>query len=420
MLRDQRVHPWATFVSLSLLFFLVNAGTFSSLGVVLPAMVREMRWSWAQAGVGYTVLGLSCGLSSLLPTLLIRRVGVRSPLIIGAASLVIGFAVLAWGRSIGAYLFATLLNGLGVTLTGTIPGTHVLTSLFKRKSAVLGAYFTAGALGGVAGPLLFVAVNAISHGWRLYWIIFAAGALLLGLFAVLTTPNRMTKAAEEGGAPERLSPSEIIEGLQQWTVRRALASPQFYVIVGSYMLYLMINTTMHSFAVEHLSERGIDPKAAAAMLSLEALIGAAVSTIGGFLGERVGAKPLLIAALIALGIGTAALAEAHGLGLMLVYALGMGIAFGLIFVAPALLLLKYFGRGPNLELYSLMGLFSVIAAVGPTIAGRARDVFGGFGDAFLMFAASTLVMLVAAAAMKAPAIKGAPGPQPDPLASEAA
>jgi MFS family permease len=229
----------------------------------------------------------------------------------------------------------------------------------------------------------------------------------------------MPKAAEEE-APERLGPSEMIEGLQQWTVRRALASPQYYIVVGSYMLYLMVNTTMHSFAVEHLSERGIDPKAAAGMLSLEALIGAGVSIIGGFLGEKVGGKWLLIAAMASLGIGTAALAEAHGIGLMLVYALGMGIAFGLIFVAPALLLLDYFGRKPNLELYSLMGLFSVIAAVGPTIAGRARDVLGNFGGAFLLFAATTLVMLTAAAAMKAPSIKTGPGARPDPLAREAA
>jgi MFS family permease len=419
VLRNGRIHPWATFVSLSLLFFLVNAGTFASLGVVLPAMVREMHWTWAQAGLGYTVLGLSCGLSSLLPTLMIRRMGVRSPLILGTVLLVVGFGLLAWGHSIGAYLLGTLMNGLGNTLTLTIPGTHVLTNLFKRKSAVLGAYFTAGALGGVAGPLLFVAVNAVTHGWRDYWVIFSAGALVLGVFAILTTPHRLEKVAEEA-PPERLSPSQIVAGLHQWTVRRALASPQYYIIVGSYMLYLLVNTTMHNFAVEHLSERGIDPKAAAGMLSLEALIGAAVSTIGGFLGDKVGAKRLLMTALIALGIGAAALAEARGYGLMLVYALGMGTAFGLIFVAPALLLLNYFGREPNLELYSLMGLFSVVAATGPTIAGWARDITGSFQGMFLICAASTLVMLAGVVFMKPPQVRPEPEPPRDSLAREAA
>jgi MFS family permease len=419
VLGNPRFGHWATFVSLSLLFFLVNAGTFASLGVVLPAMVREMHWTWVQAGMGYTVLGLSCGLSSLVPTFLIRRIGVRSPLIIGSAMLVAGFGLLAGGHSVGTYLFATLLNGLGNTLTATIPGTHVLTNLFKRKSAILGAYFTAGALGGVAGPLLFVAVNTVSHGWRGYWVIFSGGALLFGLLAILTTPNRLGHTVE-AAAPERLGASEIIEGLQQWTVKRALASAQYYIIVSSYMLYLLVNTTMHNFAVEHLSERGIDPKAAAGMLSLEALIGAGVSMIGGALADKVGAKRLLITALASLGIGTAALAEAHGYGLMLVYALGMGIAFGLIFVAPTLLLLDYFGRKPNLELYSLMGLFSVIAAVGPTLAGWARDLTGDFDGMFLLCAAATLVMLAAVMVMRPPSVRAGPEGPTEALAREAA
>ena len=399
-LSNPRVHPWAAFTALSLLFFLINAGTFSSLGVVLPSMVRELGWTWAQAGLGYTVLGLSCGLSSLLPALLIRRLGIRSPLVGGTVLLVVGFMVLAQAHSVAAYLAGTLMTGMANTFAATIPGTHVLTALFKRKSAVLGAYFTAGALGAVAGPLFFLLIHAVTHGWRMYWVAFAVASALLGVFAIVATPNRLAKPAVE--TPELLAPSEIVEGLKDWTVRRALAAPQYYVIVGSYMLYLLINTTAHGFAVEHLTERGIDPRAATGMLSLEALIGAGVSTVGGLLGEKVGPKRLLIAALIALGVGTAALAEARGFGLMLVYAIGMGISFGLIFVAPPLLLLNYFGRKPNLELYSLMGLFSVIAAAGPTIAGVARDALGSFTGMFLLFAATTLIMLALALIMTVP------------------
>jgi MFS family permease len=409
---SERSNPWAAFAALSLLFFLVNAGTFSSLGVVLPSMVRELHWTWAQAGMGYTVLGLSCGLSSLLPTLLIRRFGVRGPLLGGTVLLVVGFTVLARAHTVGAYLAGALMTGMANTLTATIPGSHVLTALFKRKSAVLGAYFTAGALGAVAGPLFFVLIHAVTNGWRMYWVAFAGASALLGVFAVLATPNRPAKAAVE--PPE---PSEIIEGLNDWTVRRALATPQYYVIVGSYMLYLLINTTAHGFAVEHLSERGIDPRAAAAMMSLEAFIGAAVSLAGGVLGEKVGPKWLLVVALVALGVGTAALAEAHGFGLMLVYSIGMGISFGLIFVAPPLLLLNYFGRKPNLELYSLMGLFSVAAAAGPTIAGWARDTLGSFSGMFLLFAASTLIVLALASLMTAPVFSYERRPQP--LAREA-
>ena len=68
---------WATFAALSLLYFLASAGTFSSLGVVLPAMVKELNWNWTQAGLGYTFLGVACGLSSLAAAACVRRLGVR-------------------------------------------------------------------------------------------------------------------------------------------------------------------------------------------------------------------------------------------------------------------------------------------------------------------------------------------------------
>ena len=48
-------------------------------------------------------------------------------------------------------LFPEMFPGpLGVSLVGTVAGTLVLTGLFKRRSTVVGAYFTIGALGGVA------------------------------------------------------------------------------------------------------------------------------------------------------------------------------------------------------------------------------------------------------------------------------
>ena len=101
------------------------------------------------------------------------------------------------------------------------------------------------------------------------------------------------------------------------------------------------------------------------MLSLEALIGAGVSLIGGIAGEKIQPKTLMLIALFALTLGMAGLAEARGYALMLVYAVGMGIGFGLTFIASAMLLLAYFGKAPNLRLYSIMSLMSTSAALGP-------------------------------------------------------
>lgn len=391
---------WASFAALSLIFFVVSAGAFSSIGVVLPSMVRELRWNWQEAGVGFTYLGIACGFASLVPAVLIRWIGVRATMAIGTAILVVGFGLEAATHSVTTYLIGTTLIGLAFALVSTVPGSHVLTGLFQRRSTVLGAYFTIGALGGVAGPQVYVLVNAATHGWRGYWLVFAAAAVLAGLFAVLTSPGK--GAPHVDALPEQAGPVKMFRELRDPAVRQALMTPQYYVIVGAYTTYLLINTTAHGFAIQHLIERGVGSTAAAAMFSVEALIGATVSSIGGLIGEKVAPKRLLIIALVGTTLGMAGLAEARGFLLMSVFALGLGVGFGLSFVSSTMLLLRYFGPRPYLELYSVMCLLSTAAALGPAYGGHVRDVLGSFSEVFWACSIITAVMLVATIFLKPP------------------
>jgi MFS family permease len=380
----------------------VSAGTFNALGVVLPAMVGELRWSWKEAGLGYALLGTACGLTSLAAAGSIRRLGVRATLLAGGAMLAAGFAALALTRSVVLYLAATSLIGVAFSFTTSVAGTHVLTAIFRRRSTIVGAYFTLGALGGVAGPLIYLAISP-HGGWRAFWWSFAVAAALISLFAAWASPDRVDHDPDLDAPPDQAGPAQITAALKEWTVRQTLASPQFYVIVGAYTMYMLINTTAHGFAVEHLIERGATPTTAATVLSIEALIGAVVSVIGGIVGEKVRPKILLLVCLIALIVGMCALAFAHGYVLMALFALGVGVGFGLSFVAATMLLLTYFGRRAYLELYSIMCLISTAAALGPALGGWARDAVGGFAGVFLLCALAAAVMLAATVFLKPPA-----------------
>ena len=243
-------------------------------------MVGELHWNWQQAGWGYTLLGLACGLASFIPAVLVRRIGVAGRC--WSARVTMVGRLRGAGRSptrSGSTCSATLLVGLSFALVGTVPGTHVLTDLFaERRSTVLGAYFTIGALGGVAGPMLYVWIEAWTHGWRPFWWVFVAMAVrAAGCSPWPPRRDAATRRRTTPRRPEQASLPEMIEGLKDWTVRRALATPQFYVIVGGYTTYLLINTTAHGFAVQHLIEHGVSAKSAAEMLSLEQLFGAGVT-----------------------------------------------------------------------------------------------------------------------------------------------
>lgn len=409
---------WLAFSSLSLIYFVVTAGAFSSLGVALPAMVTELKWNWEQAGWGYTLLGVACGLGSLFPAVLIRRIGVRGTMLVGMVTMIAGFATMALTQTVWAYLAATVLIGIAFSLVSTVPGSHVLADIFKNRSTALGAYFAIGTLGGFAGPLVYVFVEKLTGGWRPYWWCYVAMSILAGVFAIATTPRRRDESAHVTEAPEQVGPADLIEGLGDWTVRRALATPQFYVIVGVYTTYLLINTTAHAFGTEHLIEHGVSKADGALMLSLEALIGVSVALLGGWLGERLSTKMLMLVCMGAVAVGQFALAEARDWNLMGVFAVGVGVGYGLSFTPATVLLFKYFGKRANLELFSIMCLLSTIAAAGPAIGGKLRMLTGSFENLFLICGAISVAMFLLTLFLRAPRLKAVNSVQPAGAAAE--
>lgn len=116
------VYQWSMLILLGFVYFLATATTFTSLGVVLPSMINELEWNWTQAGLGFTLLGLTCGLASFLPTLLIRKLSVRLTLLIGLSIFVSGFYFLYETYTIARYFLGTALLGVGFTLLATVPG----------------------------------------------------------------------------------------------------------------------------------------------------------------------------------------------------------------------------------------------------------------------------------------------------------
>ncbi len=390
---------WATLAAFSLLFFIELAGSFSSLGMVLPSMVKELNWDWSEAGLGYTFLGLTCGLGTLVPAVLIRQAGVRATVLTGAGLLAAGFLALALTRSVVVYLVATASVGMGFAVAGNVPGTHVLNAMFRKRSTALGIYFTIGASGGVAGPLIYLLSNGIAHNWRAHWIVFLSAALLAGAFAAVVIPSKLgsPEADQAGDANPVAGPA------RDWGFRAAMRTPQFAIIVGAYTMYLLVHTTAHSFAPAHLIQRGFSSGTAGAMLSLESLIGSAMSGVAGALGERVDARKIMIASMLGMVVGIACLAYADNYALIVAYVLGSGIGNGLCIVAATLLLLGYFGRRANLEIYSAMHMISTLAVLGPLIAGMARDRLGNFTSGFVVMAAMMAVMGVASYLMRPPA-----------------
>ena len=414
-----RFRPWSLVAAFSLLLFLITASTYGSLGVVLPAMIGDLNWSFERAFLGFSVLGVFTGASSWLPAILIRRIGVRGTLLVGAIVLTGGFLGLANADSLVSYYAGAAACGVGFQMAALIPGTHVLSSLFRERALPFGVYFTFGSLGGAAGPWMVLTLMEANGGdWRVFWIVQAVlaaavgglCALMVGGSQWLATVAREIDLEVEQAARQAPANARVYRTAHEWSVRDALRTPQFYILVAAYFSHLLVGVTVASVSVSHLTEIGVAAGIAAVaagalsakMLSLEALMQTLARLAGGAFGDRVDPRWLLIVAQAALVIGLLALARATSPALMLVYAIGTGVGFGLTVLSVTVLLLNYYGRQSNLELFSLTCLVGAVSAAGPFIAGAMRDRLGSFTPTFELFAAVTAVVFVAVLAMRPP------------------
>jgi MFS family permease len=394
MSRSNPARAWLTLACVSLMFFLITAATFTSLGVVLPSMVEELHWSWGAAGSGFSLLAVLCGVTSTIPASMIRRFGVRVTLAAGAMVMAVAFSALAATHGLAQYLIGCSLAGLGFTLLATVPGTYLLARLFARPSLAFGLYFTVGGLGGVAGPLVFFWVEAVGGGWRDYWLVSGAAVTLVGVVSAFLVDTATDVATGLDGDPGITRES--------WRVRDAMKTPQFVIIAATYSIFLFVGVTVNAVSVTHLNGYGISTGIAGGMISVEQFLNAGARFLGGAATRFIDPRKLLMLSLSALIVGLLALCVAHSLPLLLVYAAGIGIGYGLTFFASTILLLDYFGRAPNLELFSAVNLISTVGAVGPAFAGFVEDRSGSFVPAFLALAGLTLLVLLAVALMRAP------------------
>ena len=382
---------WLTLGSVSLLFFLVTALTFSSLGVVLPAMVGELNWSWSGAGIGFSLLGVFTGITSTIPAMAIRRFGVRATLLVGGVVIAAAFAAMAAAQDLTLYFIGCSLSGLGFTLLATVPGTYLLSRCFRRPDFAFGLYFTIGGLGGVAGPPLYFLTHALSGGWRDFWIVAAVLTLAAAIMGALLVDTD-TDLSQSGGEIEEITQ-------ESWTARAALRTPQFAVIAAAYSVFLIVDITVNAWSVSHLISHGVAATLAGSMISVGALINAGARLGGGVVSRFIPVRRLLVGALAILILGLIALCAAGGGPLMLAYAAGIGIGSGLTFFASTILLLDYFGRRPNLELFSIVNVISTVGSVGPAFGGYIADRTGSFVPAFAILAGLVFLVLLAVLAV---------------------
>jgi cyanate permease len=392
----------------AIIYVFGSATTFSTMGLVLFAMLRDLHWSETVAGGAFTTLILVCSVAHLLPVPMIAKIGARWTIVSGGVILAIAFMVAYATRDAITFYIAAGILGVGFSLVANAPGVYLITGWFGQKAPrMIGIYLMVGTLGNAVGPPVAQALISSAGGWRLYWLVMTGVVLVLSALCaiVIQEPRDAPKPAE---ASEAFTAGD-------WRYRDMLRTPQFIIIAVAMTAIQICMITISSVTPSHMARLGWPVGFAAGLLGMQGFVGTLATGVSGRLSERIDPKALLVCGLLSEALGVSALAFAGGRALAYAFVLFFGIGWSLSCLAVTVLLVRNFGQKAGVAALATLYMLAGASAIGPIVAGMVADATGSFAPALGGLAAVLLPIALAVVLMPPPGRRVAPAaldPQP--------
>jgi MFS family permease len=364
-----------------------GAGMYS-MAVVLPPLQEEFGIARADASLPFTLTMIGFGLGSVLMGRLSDRFGVIVPVLVGAASLALGFVTAGYSQNL---LQFTAVHGLliGVGTSGTfVPLVADITLWFTRRRGIAVAIVMSGnyLAGTVWPPLMQHFID--TAGWRATYMgtglicLFAMPLLALALrpkppaIAAIAPAGALARGASSN--PERplgFSPNQL-QGL--------------LCVSGIACCVAMSMPQVHMVA--YCADLGFPAARGAEMLSIMMAFGIVSRLASGWIADYIGGLGTLLLGALLQATALALFLPFDGLAALYVVSALFGLFQGGIVPSYPLIVREYFSpreagaRTGTVIMATLVGM-----AIGGWMPGWIFDMTGSYRAAFVNGIAWSLV-----------------------------
>ena len=376
--RQARLIAGALFVTL----FLLWGSCYNTFGVFFTPLLKEFHGTHASISLCATAIVLFTGAAAPLAGWLIKLVDVRIVMALGATLAGVSLIGISSSTSFSHLLGWYVLLGTGLGGSTMVPASLVITNWFKeRRGTVLGVATAGMELGGVIMTLLSAHLITTS-GWRTAYIVLAVPIFVIALPLIVI----VVRTRPETKAPEGIdAPIPLEDGLE---VREAVRRRSFWLLGLAQLCFGIGAAGALVHMVPLMLKAGYSAATGAlALSSVHALITVGKPTMG-VLGDYIGARKALSAALAVCALGILLMGDASQGPIL---ASGI-LLYGFMLATPVALVpvIVLDIAGPR-SLGPLFGLLfftqTVGAAIGPVIVGRMFDVSGGYMAGYALSAA---------------------------------
>ena len=348
----------------------VAFGAVFSLAVFLQPMSDATGWSRAGISGAMTLVFLAMGVGGFAWGALSDRIGARPVVLAGSVLLALGLAL---ASRAGSLLEFQLAYGLLVGFaSGSFfpPFIAVVSNWFERRRALAVSLTTAGV--GVA-PMTMSPLAS----WLLTMQDWRGAQMTIAAIAALTlVPASLLVRQPPAARPVAGAPAQAEGGP---TLGEALRSLPFIVLALTYLACCAMHSGPIFHTISYAIFCGVPAMAAVSIYSLEGFAGLGGRVLFGMLGDRYGAKPVLVAGLFVQALAAGAFVYANRLTDFYMVSFVFGMAYGGVMPLYSVLARGYFG--PHI-MGGVIGAASMVSslgmALGPLAGGWIFDAFGTY------------------------------------------
>lgn len=381
------------------------------IGLLVDPINADTGWSRTSIAGAVTVGGVLAGASAPFVGVLADRYSPRLLMTLGVLLMGGSFFLIA-----GAGGVWVLVLGYGVArgiaqnmIAGVVPRVVVVNWFRRMRGRAVGLVGTAHPVGTFAmGPAaLFIIEQGLT--WRWVWVIFGAAVLIFltlpNALVIRRTPEEMGLLPDGASSPGSAAAdreASARETEQSWTLREAVRTPAFSLIIASIILTNYGGGGLPFHMPQYYAQQGFAAQVGVAAVSMFAISGAFANTLWGFLAERISERLL--------GIFTMLMGLALALGFQFVSHPAAGVGYGALLGIAArgegsilmLLIANYYGRRSYGAISGLVQTALLVGlALGPVIMARVREETGSYSAVFYSAAVTfTLAAILLALAVK--------------------
>jgi MFS family permease len=278
----------------------VAAGGMFSLPVFLQPIARDTGWSVTGVSSAMTIGFLAMAFTSMIWGTLSDRLGPLPVVLTGSIVLAASLALASRAPSLLSFqiLFGLLVGGSAAAIFA--PMMACVTGWFDTHRSLAVSLVSAGM--GMA-PMIMSPLAAwlvSNHDWRTSMQVLAVvvAAIMIPVSLLVRRPPAVESgdfAPAGDGAPH-----------QEMSLVRALRSPQFIILLATNFLCCATHSGPIIHTVSYAVTCGIPMMAAVTIYSVEGLAGMGGRIAFGLLGDRFGAKRVLVSGLLAQAFGALA------------------------------------------------------------------------------------------------------------------